>query len=421
MVSKAIAGCVGTIAAPRREGARAWPALRSLLGVQGFLRLCLGNGLAFSGLRLQNIALAWLVLEMTGSKLVLGVVVGVPALGVIGASLLGGVLADSRHARNGLRWTRLAMAASAIFGGLLVTTGQVEIGLLMVVALVTSFATAVDMPVGRTLIFDAVGRERALASMAMGTMVSNLCAVAGPLVVGVLMSRFGVDVALYAVGASYAAAATLVPPMAAGVAGHERLNPLHEVRAGFGYLRDAPCVAWLVSLFFLVPFAGMYFAMVPVYAHEVLDAGPAGLGVLMAAWGAGTAIGSGYLVLNSQMRRRGARVTGFGLAFGVSVIAFAASGSIVVSVLLAFVSGVIGMLWQNTLSAMVQTAAAPDMKGRTIGIGTMGIQLMSVGWLFAGVMSSLAGPVVTVAFAGAAFAGLSLVVFVRSADVRAID
>ena len=421
MISQVANSSVERAIAPRtpaRTGSAS--AQRSLLAVRGFARLCAGNGLALSGLRLQSIAIAWLVLEMTGSNLMLGIVVGAPAVAVVGASLLGGVLADSPHARNVLRWTRLAMALSALGAGVLVSTGHATIPLLMLVALVTAFATAVDMPVGRTLIFDMVGRERLLSGTAMSSMAMNLCAVAGPLLVGVLMSRAGVDVALFAIAAAYLVSSLLIPATQRHAA-QRQISPLQELRNGFAYLRGTPCVAWLISLFFLVPLAGVFFAMVPVYAKEVLHVGPSGLGAIMAAWGAGTVTGSAYLVLNGQMRHRGARVTLLGAVFGAGMIAFAASNVIIVSGAIAFAMGLIAMLWQNTLSAMVQTAAAPEMKGRAMSVGTMGIQLQSLGWLIGGALSAVAGPMLTVALAGIAFATLSAFVFAKSPDVRAID
>jgi hypothetical protein len=141
----------------------------------------------------------------------------------------------------------------------------------------------------------------------------------------------------------------------------------------------------------------------------------------MAAYGGGTVIGSGYLVVNGQMRRRGLRVTQIGVLFGAGVLAYAFSASVLLSGVIAFGIGITTMLWMNTLTALVQTAAAPEMKGRAMSIGTMGMQLMSLGWLIAGVLSSLAGSVATMAGAGVAFAVLSLVVYAQSADVRAID
>ena len=382
MSERAAAKPFGQIAAAQTAGSvesgpqaqpklRALDGLGALLGVRGFLRLCVGTGIALSGQRLQNIALAWLVLEMTGSKLWLGVVVGVPSLVAITGSLSGGVLADSPRAAGALKGTRLAMAAAAFAAGLLVTTGHVEVGLLRGVAMVTAFATAVDMPVSRTLIFDMAGRERALAGTSLNSLAMNLCAVGGPLAVGGLIGRFGVDTALYGIAAAYAVSALLMPPIQRHTT-ESAVSPLRDLRAGFAYLRETPCVAWLVGLFFRVPVAGVFFAMVPVYAHEVLDVGPSGLGVLMATYGAGTVAGSAYLVVNGEIRRRGLVVTAVGVLFGAGVIAFAVSRSLVLSSVVGFGIGVTAMLWQNTLSAMVQTAAAPEMKGRAMSVGTMG-------------------------------------------------
>jgi MFS family permease len=423
MSTRVIAACYEAVAAPRTAiaGGTGWLSLRALLGVKGFVELCAGNGLALSGIRLQSIVVAWLVLEMTGSKMMLGVVVGAPAIAAIAASLLGGVLADSSHARAAIKWTRLAMASSTFLTGLLVTTGHVEIAILLAAVLVTSFATAVDMPVGRTLIFEMVGRERLLSGTAMSSMAQNLCTMGGPMIVGLLMGHFGAGAALFALAGAYVLAASLVPVTGATAVARRELSPVQELRAGFAYLRETPCVAWLTSLFFLVPLAGIFFAMVPVYAHEVLDVGPAGLGLLMGSYGAGTVVGSAYLVLTGQMRRRGLRVTAVGVLFSAGVIAFAVSPSFLFSVIVAFCIGVTAMLWLNTLTAMVQTAAAPEMRGRAMSVGTTGMQLMTAGWLVAGAMSSMFGPVATTAFAGAAFAVLSLVVFVKSPDVRSID
>ena len=104
-----------------------------------------------------------------------------------------------------------------------------------------------------------------------------------------------------------------------------------------------------------------------------------------------------------------------------SVIVFGLSDSLVLSCAVALVIGVTAMLWLNTVSAMVQAAAAPEMRGRAMSVGTMGIQLMSLGWLVAGAVSTLAGSTATIVLAGAAFAALSIMVYARSAEVRVLD
>ncbi|HWO72261.1 MAG TPA: hypothetical protein VNN21_01750, partial [Dehalococcoidia bacterium] len=85
--------------------------LVGLLAVPGFLKLCVSNGLAHSfGQRMQGIAVAWLVLEMTGSTFWLGVINGLPAVSIVLFSLGGGFVADSRDPRRVLMMSRAALA-----------------------------------------------------------------------------------------------------------------------------------------------------------------------------------------------------------------------------------------------------------------------------------------------------------------------
>ena len=82
---------ISGIALPSR---RPTPAFLETLYIGSFRRLLLSNGLSFMGRHYQSVAIAWLVLEMTNSKLWVGIVNGVPAISIIIFSLIGGILAD---------------------------------------------------------------------------------------------------------------------------------------------------------------------------------------------------------------------------------------------------------------------------------------------------------------------------------------
>ena len=84
-----------TIALPSQR-----PAFVDILSIQRFRLLWLSNGLSFMGMRIQDMAVAWLVLEMTDSNLWVGVVNGLPALSIVIFSLLGGILADRTDKRR---------------------------------------------------------------------------------------------------------------------------------------------------------------------------------------------------------------------------------------------------------------------------------------------------------------------------------
>jgi predicted MFS family arabinose efflux permease len=304
----------------------------------------------------------------------------------------------------------------------LVTTGQVEMSFLLLAVLVAVAATAIDMPIGRTLVFESVGSNRLVSGTALNSIVLNLFNVAGPVAFGLVIGMFGVDVALYVLAGAYGVAAlTVLPRKRSPASEPPRRQPAAELIAGFAYLRSAPGLARLVSLAFLVPFAGVFFAVVPMYARDVLHVGAGGLGVLLAVYGLGSLTGSSYLLLHGRMRRRGMAVGALGFAFSAGMLIFALSPLVLVSAAVAFVLGATAMLWQNTLSTMVQGMSAPEMRGRVMSVYTMGIQLVSLGWLMGGLLASAFGPMAALILAAAGFSVLNLAVLATSKEVRDFD
>jgi MFS family permease len=400
------------------------PAVAGLLSIPGFLQLSISNGLAHSfGQRMQGMAVAWLVLEMTGSKFWLGVINGAPALSIILFSLVGGVIADSRNARRVLLATRVALALTAIGTAFLVVSGEVRPAHLLVYVLLVVGIAAIDMPVSRTLLHDVVGSARLLGAGATQSVFMNLINIAAPLAIGVLIGLGGSSAAFWVLGAGYSVAAWLVlkTRIQAPVRESRATDPLKDIAAGLSYISQTPAVAALVGLGFLVPVAGVYFALVPVYAREVLSSGAGGLGILVASFSCGSLLGSVYLAVNGGMRRRGLRLTLLGVVFGTGMIAFALSQSFVLSCGISFVMGITAGFWQNMLTAMVQLVAAPEMRGRVVSVFTMAFQLVGVGWLAAGTLASAIGNEATLAGAGLLFAVLSLVAHCLSKETRAID
>jgi MFS family permease len=198
-------------------------------------------------------------------------------------------------------------------------------------------------------------------------------------------------------------------------------RPVADLVAGLAYVRSTPNVAALVSLGFLMPFVGVYFAMIPVFARDVLGAGAGGLGLMVAAFSLGSVAGSMLLASSGEVHRRGSKVAILSVLFGVGMIGFALSESLLVSSAISLSMGFIAAFWQNMVTTMVQTVAAPEMRGRTLSVFMMGFQLASLGWLIGGATASAIGPEAVVVIAGVCFAGFSTAVFARSKEAREVD
>lgn len=103
--------------------------------------------------------IAWLVLEMTDSKLWVGIINGIPAISMVLFAIMGSVVADRSDRRVMVMKARLALASLTFLAGALVTSGVIELWHMVVVALLAGAVNAIDLPTARTLVFDLVGRK----------------------------------------------------------------------------------------------------------------------------------------------------------------------------------------------------------------------------------------------------------------------
>jgi len=443
---------------PQGRLAARMPAFTGLMTMPGVLQICLSNGLAQSfGQRMQAIAVGWLVLDMSGSEFWLGIINGVPAISIVVFSLVGGVIADRLEAGRVLVASRAALALAAAVIALLAMTGGVPLVYLLVYMLVAVGIAAIDMPVSRGLVLDLVGNGRLLSANAAQSAFRDIFNIVVPLAMALLIGTSGSGAAFFILAAGYAVATLLMlrtRPRADGAesaraaarrpvpsetrthnltgsrphrhwvaTARHRLSsaPMADVLDGFAYIRTDRAVRALVILGFLVPVAGIYFAMMPVYAREILSVGVGGLGALAASFSAGSLLGSLYLTARGGMNRRALKLTLVGGAFGAGMMIFALSDSFALSCIVSFLMGVSAGIWLNLLTALVQLAAVPEMRGRVMGVSTMAYQLIGLGWLVGGTLATLLGVKATVLAGGIVFAGASVALFAISEEMRRID
>ncbi|HWO72794.1 MAG TPA: MFS transporter, partial [Dehalococcoidia bacterium] len=303
-----------------------------------------------------------------------------------------------------------------------VSVGAVQPAHLLAYALLVVGIAAVDMPVARTLTHEVVGTARLLSANGAQSVIVNLVNIAAPVAIGVLIGAGGPSASFWVLAAGYGLASFLVwrtttaPRLRTPVG-----SPLAEIAAGLRYIASTPSLASLVGLAFLLPIAGMFFAMVPVYARETLGLGAVGLGLLVASFSVGSLCGSLYLAVHGAVTCRGRRLTLLGAAFGLGTVAFGVSGSFAVACAVSLAMGVIAGFWQNMLTAMVQAAARPEMRGRVVAVSTMGFQLIGLGWLLAGLTATAIGVQATLIASGLLFSGLSAGVFAFGKGLRDMD
>ena len=257
---------------------------------------------------MQSVALPWLVLELGGSPLQLGLVMAF----MFGPSMvlapIGGVLADRVDKRRTLMVVNAVAMLQATMLFVLAATGVVEIWHVYVLALVAGFVNAIEMPVRQAFVAELVPRSDLVNAIALSSTSFNLSRVIGPAIAGVTIAAFGVAINFGINAVSYISVLVgllLIDPAAL----HRAPRPVRfpSVRSslaeGLRYALATPTVLWpLVLLGGMAALAMNFQTLLPLFTRDTLGLDSGGYGALFAAMGAGSLLGSLVLAFRTSQR-----------------------------------------------------------------------------------------------------------------------
>jgi MFS family permease len=250
-----------------------------------------GYGISLVGSWMQSVGQAWLVLTLTRSPFLLGVIGALQWCPVLVFSLPAGAVVDRVPKRTLIMCTQTAFLLLAATLGLLAITGHVRYW--HVAALATLFGTvqAFDIPARQSFIVEMVGgTEDLTGAIALNSSLFNSARLIGPGLAGLMIAAWGVGVAFLANAVSVLA--VLAALRALRVVPTVQVAPgtrwLAHVAEGLGFIRSSTTVLkTLITLGVLSVFAMNFYLFVPVLARVHLGLGASGFGFLMAAQGLG--------------------------------------------------------------------------------------------------------------------------------------
>src|SRR3989440_10889413 len=151
-----------------------------------------GQLISLTGTWMQTIGQAWLVLELTHSAWLLGVVGALQFLPVMLLALFGGVLADRLPKRTVLLFTQSSAMIQAFILWILVATGQVQLWHVLILATMLGLTNSLDMPTRQAFVVEMVGREDLPNAVALNSSLFNMARIVGPGIGGLIIAWFGV-------------------------------------------------------------------------------------------------------------------------------------------------------------------------------------------------------------------------------------
>jgi MFS family permease len=386
-------------------------AARSALRHRDFSLLLVGMVAENFALQMSFVAIGWQVYSIGGKALDLGLLGLAEFLPLLLLALPAGQLAD-RVPRRYLLAVMMLLNLVVLSGLLGVTIADTQlVWPFFALAFVQGVGSAIGAPAGRALTPSLVPEEILVSALAQRSMAFGLTAVVAPAVGGLL---FAVQPELVYVAALVLAVIALgcVLALRSGraPAAAETAVGLDEVLAGVRLIRRTNVLLGAISLdLFAVLFGGAV-ALLPIFAKDILDVGPTGLGLLRASPAIGALVAAAVIARRPIRRKAGPLLFGVVAGFGVSMVVFGLSRSLWLSMLALAVGAGLDMVSVVLRQTILPLVTPDEVRGRVNAVEMVFISASNeLGAFESGVAAALIGAVpavvlggvVTVAVAGA--------------------
>jgi len=358
---------------------------------RNFRLFFVGQLISLIGTWMQMVAQSWLVLKLSNSPLMLGIVSFAGFMPIVLVALFAGVVVDHVDRRRLIIGAQTLLMINAFVLGILTWTGVVKVEYVIVLAALNGFVSSFDMPGRQAFVVEMVGREDLPNAIAMNSMIFNGARMIGPAIAGLSIAVIGVTGCFMLNGVSYLAVLWSLFQME--LPRRERrefgASMMRQVRLGLAYVWQHRPTLWLLVLVAINMGIGMqYSVLIPVFARDLLKVGPHGYGFLMAAQGLGAVISA--IVMNS--RSTAPKALRQNLVFGIFCMAFATAGFglstwMWLSLLTQLLIGVGLMNHMVTTNTLLQMFVSDELRGRVMSIytlsfiGTAPIGSLTVGYI----------------------------------------
>jgi MFS family permease len=370
-----------------------------------------GQVISLSGSWMQSVALAWLVLQITGSAAWLGAVIALQTLPVLFLALYGGLVADRTDKRRLLIWTQALSALQALILAWLTHTGTVAIGWVLALSVMLGVINAFDQPARQAFVREMVDPHQVRNAVSLNAVIVNVSRAIGPAIAGILIATVGVAGCFLVNGLSFLAVIVAYATM--------RTADLHPVpptprakgqlRDGLSYVRRTPSLLLpLVMMALVGTFTYEFQVSLPALTTQTFGGDAQSLGFVTAAMGVGAVIGG--LASAGRAAARPRTLTIAVACFGLSVLLVAIAPTVPLAGLCLVAVGASSVWFMSTGNTALQLNAEGQMRGRVMALWSVAfIGTTPIGGPIIGAIAQVANPRWALAV-GAAAAGLAALI-----------
>lgn len=360
------------------------PALRS----RNFRLFWSAQVISTMGTFLQFLAERWLIFQLTQSTWMLGLISFISLLPVVPISLLGGLLIDRVPRRKLLIFTQVGLLGQAVVLGVLIWSGRVEVWHIMVLDVVLAALSAVDQPARQAFVTELVSYEELPNAIALNASLFHFARLIGFTASGFLIALIGAAGTVLLNAASYIAPILALLLIQVADTRHETAVKGVGTAVSEGIQTLWHNTTLLATMSLVVVVGGLswqVYGMMPAFAEQVLQVGPAGLGILLGLGGAGALIGTiGVGRIRAEQRKKALLVAS--VLSGLGMMLFARAHWLITAAFFAMVLGFTTLVVQAISTTLIQLNTPDRLRGRMMSLyslcnaGAPASLGMVVGW-----------------------------------------
>ncbi|MEI7483517.1 MAG: MFS transporter [Ignavibacteriota bacterium] len=356
---------------------------------------------------MQSVVIGWQMYELTKDPFALGLAGLTEAIPSIITALISGAIVDSRDRKKVLTFAYALMfvctvslfLVSSDYFPLIVSQ---KVFLMYCIIFVTGISRGFYMPASQALLGQIVDKSLYPFAVSWNISIWQIGAISGPAIGGFVYGFFGINVT-YIIIISFVFLAitfiSLIKPKPKPVI--KDMSIFEKLTSGMKFVYNKKVVLGSMTLdLFAVLFGGAT-ALLPVFASEILNAGPKGLGILRAAPSVGAVIMALYLTKHPPLKNTGKYLFFSVAAFGLAILLFAISKSFYLSVTALALSGMFDTISVVIRQTILQLYTPDDMKGRVSAVNSIFIGSSNeIGAFESGLAAKLIGVIPSVIFGG---------------------
>jgi MFS family permease len=377
---------------------------RSLRRHRNYRLFFAGQVVSVSGTWMQNIALAWLVIDLSHSPLAVGALAFCRFVPFTVFGLFAGVVADRVDNRRFVIGTQsVSMTLSSLLAALALS-GSASLPVVYVLAVLLGTAQVFDAPGRQALTFQMVGHEELPNAIALNSSLFNMSRVVGPALAGVVLAASNAGVCFVVNAVSFLAVLAGLLAMRADelypVERKGRPTVLEGTKEGLAFVLRSHDVSLVLLIVTVMSTVGFNFNVIlPLLASNTLHAGPRAFGLLSACFGAGALAGA---LAAATLGRASWKALLAGLSgFSLAMLALAPLHTVWVCAVLLFLLGGSFTLLTANANALVQLGVPGYLRGRVVGLYLFAFAgLAPVGGLVAGWLVDVGGTELAFTVAG---------------------